>query len=146
MTSAAQLLWRLGTWVPLIFLIDEMILGVIVSPVINAPVGSLSDSRGLVFIARRRARTERDALLLFTPPGGSGVGTAAGFAKGIPGDFFIGDNGNMRRLAAGELWVEAGVGGRGATDSHEFGPLPQTLVQGSPIAEWTFPNGLRRLK
>ena len=139
MAFAKQILWRVGTWIPVIFCFNEFVIGVEASPV-NSLLYSVNE-KGFIIVSRR-ARTERGSLILFrSPVGGGSVGIAA--IKGLPGDLFL-DNNNMRRLEEGEVWVEAGEGGRGAVDSHDFGPLPRALVRGTPIGEISYENGLKR--
>lgn len=140
MTLAKQILWRVGTWIPVLFCFNEYAIGVESSPIINSSLYSVN-VKGLIIVSRR-ARTKLGSLVIFeSPAGGGNVGMAT--IKGLPGDLFR-DNSHVRRLEAGELWVEAGEGGNGAIDSRDFGPLPHALVRGTPIGEISLEDGWKK--
>ena len=166
--SFFQYMWRVGTWIPPFFFVNELLLGVEASPCANARECGLSESVGFLLVSRR-SRAERGTLVLFSPPaGGADGGTSAAVIKGVTGDFYVADNGAVLRLTDGQVWVEAATTAATATtaaaaatgtsadgmpkahskgvDSFDFGPLPRALLRGVPISEWTFDKGWRTLK
>ena len=121
---------------PLAFVFHEHVLGCEPGPLANTP------RRGAIVLrASLRAAPARGSAVVFRSP--LAPGCAAGTVVGVAGDARPDAPGFA--LQSGQRWVEGagapsgGAGAGAAADSGAFGPLPASLVVGTPLLYFPSP-------